>query len=147
MLSLSSAGVGIVAVAATLGAAVHFEKAPRSDTRIHSAMLQDPQSGLGFVLPGPVLDHGVNRTAKGDRLAIPQAASTYRTVPMTATSLPDTVVLVRLPVAANDAATPRPPAARPQPEGAVPKPLVACEPIASILTEAGRSGMTGRCVT
>jgi len=147
MLSLSSAGVGIVAVAATLGAAVHFESAPRSETRIHSAMLQDHETGLDFARHGQALDHGVNRTAKGNRLAMPQAVSTYRTVAMTATSLPDTVVLVRLPVAANDAAKSRPPAARPQPEGAVPKPLVACEPIASILTEAGRSGMTGRCVT
>lgn len=147
MLSLSSAGVGIVAVAATLGAAVHFERAPRSETRIYSAMLQDHGAGPGFALRAPALDHGVDRTGKGDRLAMPQAEATYRTVALTPTSLPDTVVLVRLPVAASDAAKPRPPAVRPQPEGSATKPLVACEPIASILTEAGRSGMTGRCVT
>jgi hypothetical protein len=78
MLSLSTAIAGVVAVAATLSAAVHFEQAPGSRTRLSSVMLQDYGA-----THRQVLDHGVNRAVKAGRLAMRPTDSVSRTVALT----------------------------------------------------------------
>jgi len=151
MWRFSLAGAGVAAVAAMVGGALAFQHAAASETGlhrlIHSAALESGGTAIDSAPRGRILDHGVDRTAKGDRLAPPQTTLGYQTVALPIAGLPATLVLVRLPQATHDAAPRRTPKLAPRPEGATRKPLVACEPIASILTEAGRSGMTGRCIT
>jgi len=88
----------------------------------------------------------VNRAAKADR-----AAGVVRsTVPMRTIALPlhgfsDTSVLIRIPVAqAAPTSAPARSLLKP-PAGA--KPMVACEPVVSTLTEVARKLGPGRCVT
>jgi hypothetical protein len=159
MWRFASAGAGVVAVAAMLGGALALQHASASETglgaglgtgfgaAVRSAALETSGVVIGRASRGQTFDHGVNRDAKGDRLVSPQTMAAYRTVALPVSGLPATLVLVRLPRAVHNAATRRQPKVAPRPEGATSKPLVACEPIASILTEAGRSGMTGRCIT
>lgn len=85
---------------------------------------------------------GVNRSAKGDREAAPQAAAAARTVQLRTDSLADTSVLIRIPVQKD--ARNLPPA---QPAKAKPKMTVACEPVVSVLTEVAKLLQPGRCVT
>jgi hypothetical protein len=85
----------------------------------------------------------VNRAAKADRMAgVAGSAARTRTVMLRLTGLPDTSVLLRLPLAEE---------AR---NGASPlwktgdhKMAVACEPVVSVLTEVARQLEPGRCVT
>lgn len=91
---------------------------------------------------------GVNRSAKGDREAAPQAAAAARTVQLRTDSLADTSVLIRIPVQ-KDARNlpPAQPAQPAQPAKAKPKMTVACEPVVSVLTEVAKLLQPGRCVT
>lgn len=88
---------------------------------------------------------GVNRSAKGDREAAPQASAAARTVQLRTDSLADTSVLIRIPVQKD--ARNLPPAQPAQPAKAKPKMTVACEPVVSVLTEVAKLLQPGRCVT
>src|ERR1700722_12263220 len=96
------------------------------------------QSSPGF----PISDTLVNRGAKADRAAGPLGSpASLRTISLTPTGVSDTVVLMRVPAAVAAppiAAVPAKPAAR--------KPMVACEPVVSSLTEVARRLQPGRCV-
>ena len=85
----------------------------------------------------------VNRTAKMDRSAVPSAGQQTRTVALKLNNLPDTSVLVRMPVrkdeARNRPATP--PAAKPAGR------IIACEPVVSVLTDVAKLLQPGRCIT
>jgi hypothetical protein len=85
----------------------------------------------------------VNRGAKTDRTAGPAVSSALmRTVSLKLSSFSDTTFLVRLPVVAST-----PPAASSVTKPAGRKPVVACEPVVSVLTEVARQLQPGRCVT
>ena len=89
----------------------------------------------------------INRGAKADRVALKAAQSLTETITIRTVGLPDTSVVVRVPVAQMPAAQTvrnRPePAAKP---GAA-KRVVACEPPVSVLTEVAKLLQPGRCVT
>ena len=85
----------------------------------------------------------VNRGAKADRSAGPVGSPALaRTVSLRLNGVADTIVLMRVPVAAaapSSASAPVRPVTR--------KPMVACEPVVSVLTEVARRLQPGRCVT
>ncbi|MBR0758408.1 hypothetical protein JQ604_40045 [Bradyrhizobium jicamae] len=85
----------------------------------------------------------VNRAAKVDRAAVPSVGSQTRTVALKLGNLPDTSVLVRVPVrkdeARNRPATP--PSAKPTGR------TIACEPVVSVLTDVAKLLQPGRCIT
>lgn len=143
MAGLSSGVIGIAAAMA-FGAAFHFEQAVGSEARGVMAMLRS-DSSVPYRGHRDALDHGVNRAAKSDRLVAPQPAVSYRTMMVTLVDLADTSVVMRILVA--DAGSSRAPAKPPRgtlkPDDTA-KPLVACEPVASILTEA--ASVIGRCL-
>jgi hypothetical protein len=82
----------------------------------------------------------VNRGAKGDRAANGSSSAATRTVSLRFDGFADTTFLLRVPVAAAV-----PPAAttlaKPR------RPMVACEPMVSVLAEAAKQLQPGRCVT
>jgi hypothetical protein len=84
----------------------------------------------------------VNRASKADRAAVPVgSAGSTRTVSLRLNGFSDTTFLLRIPVAtANRPLAPAP--AKPT----VRKPMVACEPMVSILTEVAKRLEPGRCV-
>ena len=88
----------------------------------------------------------INRGAKGDRVALKAAQNPTETITMRSVGVPDTSVVVRVPVAQMPGAQTvrnRPEPARP---GAT-KRVVACEPPVSVLTEVAKLLQPGRCVT
>jgi hypothetical protein len=88
---------------------------------------------------------GINREAKADRAVSPTGpAARMKTISFRLNGLPDTSVLLRMPVggeAANGAAMV--PAAVKAPG----KPTLACEPVVSVLTEVAKQLQPGRCIT
>jgi hypothetical protein len=84
----------------------------------------------------------VNRGSKADRVAalVGSPAST-QTVSLKLDAFSDTTFLIRIPVAASN-----PPDARARARPATRKPMVACEPIVSPLTEVAKQLQPGRCV-
>ena len=101
---------------------------------------------LGHVSPAPVVQvslpssgAGINRAAKADRAAGVSASTRQtRTISLRLDGLPDTSVLVRVPLAHAARAT------------SFTKPgdrKVACEPVVSVLTEVAKLLEPGRCVT
>jgi hypothetical protein len=89
-------------------------------------------------------ESAVNRAAKTDRAAVPSSGLPSRTVALKVDRLPETSVLVRVPLAREEARN-RPAApARARP-GDTRK--VACEPVVSVLTEVAKLLQPGRCVT
>jgi len=92
-------------------------------------------------------ESAVNRAAKTDRAAVaavPVAGLASRTVALKVDRLPDTSVLVRVPVAREEARN-RPTAPGRARPGDTRK--VACEPVVSVLTEVAKLLQPGRCVT
>ena len=87
----------------------------------------------------------VNRTGKTDRaVRVPVSADRSQTISLRLNGLPDTSVLVRMPAAREARGNGvRPPLIKP----AVGKPMVACEPSVSVLTEVAKHLEPGRCVT
>jgi hypothetical protein len=85
----------------------------------------------------------VNRGSKADRVAGPAGSpASARTVSLQLNGVLDTSFLVRIPVAAvNPTAASSP--ARP----AIRRPMVACEPVVSVLTEGAKQLDPGSCVT
>jgi hypothetical protein len=92
--------------------------------------------------PGDV----VNRAAKADRAVVAAPASSSRTIAFKPFDLPDTSVLVRIPLTQQARETARTPLPLPIRSGQN-KPMVACEPVVSVLTEVARKLQPGRCVT
>jgi hypothetical protein len=82
----------------------------------------------------------INRAAKADRVAGPAART--RTVLLRLSGLPDTSVLLRVPLAEearNGSSSLR--------KSGDHKTTVACEPVVSVLTEVAKQLEPGRCVT
>jgi hypothetical protein len=88
---------------------------------------------------------GVNRSAKADRAAVTVAPGQAETIALRFDVLPDTSVLVRVPVVKDEARN-RPPAPA-KPGASKLKATVACEPPVSVLTEVAKRLQPGRCVT
>ena len=83
----------------------------------------------------------VNRGAKADRAVGPAGSpAQLRTISLTLSGVLDTVVLMRIPVAAA-----KPSASAPT-KTITSKPMMACEPVVSVLTEVARRLQPGRCV-
>lgn len=94
----------------------------------------------------------INRTAKADRVALKAAQTLTQTITIRSVGLPDTSVVVRIPVAQMPGA-PAPKVGeevrnRPDPsKPAATKRTIACEPPVSVLTEVAKLLEPGRCVT
>jgi hypothetical protein len=88
----------------------------------------------------------VNRAAKADRDAswVPLVAAQTRTISIQHDRLPNTSILVRIPLA-QQARNAKPP--RPFVTAGERKSIVACEPSVSVLTEIAKQLPPGRCVT
>jgi hypothetical protein len=93
---------------------------------------------------GSLTDSPVNRSSKADRVA-PLAGSpaSTRTISLKLESFSDTTFLVRIPVATASSPAAAPAAAKP----AMRRPMVACEPVVSPLTEVAKRLEPGRCIT
>ena len=89
-------------------------------------------------------ERAVNRAAKTDRAVVPAAAVPSRTVALKLEQLPDTSVLIRVPVAREEARNHPAALAKARP-GETRK--LACEPVVSVLTEVAKLLQPGRCVT
>lgn len=88
---------------------------------------------------------GVNRTAKADRGAIASPASmSTQTISMRFNGLPDTSVLIRLPLQQEARERSWTPVLIKSPEN---RSTVACEPSVSVLTEIAKQLAPGRCIT
>lgn len=86
---------------------------------------------------------GINRAAKADRIAAGGVSQT-QTISLQLDGFAATSFLVRVPVAnGGDHSSSTPPATKPR--GG--KPMVACEPVVSLLTEVAKLLQPGRCVT
>ena len=92
----------------------------------------------------------INRTAKADRAPVPASSGQTRTIVLRQDGLPDTSVLVKVPVTTEESRArnetrngPAAPATRPGPK----KTTIACEPPVSVLTEVAKLLQPGRCVT
>lgn len=126
---LSSGIFGAVAVSLTFGAA---QLASGLDL---ASIQQDPVG---------TPDSAINRMVKADRaVGVAGTAAPTRTISIRLHGLPDTSVLVRIPVAQE--ARNRAPA--PSLKWGDRKMAVACEPVVSVLTEVARQLQPGRCVT
>ena len=87
--------------------------------------------------------HIVRHPGKADRLAdLKPFAAPMKTVSVRLNDLADTSVLLRIPSA--QARTTKPPM---PPLNHSRKPMLACEPVVSVLTEVARLLQPGRCVT
>jgi hypothetical protein len=85
----------------------------------------------------------INRTAKADRAArVAGPAVQSRTISLRLNGLSDTSVLIRVPIARESRSGP--PALLKAVGG---KPMVACEPMVSVLTDVAKRLEPGRCVT
>jgi hypothetical protein len=93
----------------------------------------------------------INRGAKADRVAFKAAQNPTETITIRTVGLPDTSVVVRIPVAQMPAQPAAREEARNRPEPTakpgVAKRAIACEPPVSVLTEVAKLLQPGRCVT
>jgi hypothetical protein len=92
----------------------------------------------------------INRSAKTDRVALKAAQTRTETITIRSVGLPDTSVVVRVPVAQMPGAQAPKEEVRNRPEpakGATTKRAIACEPPVSVLTEVAKLLGPGRCVT
>ena len=104
------------------------------------------QFALGRDLPeaAPSPAGGINRIVKADRIAIiAGSAAQTRTIALRLDGFSDTSFLVRVPLAKGPESPSAPPKAKP----AGRRPMVACEPVVSLLTEVAKLLQPGRCVT
>jgi hypothetical protein len=86
----------------------------------------------------------VNRAAKADRVAVTVAALASHTISFQPYGLAATSVVVRIPVTKEVRGPARP---RTLFKSGQDKPMVACEPMVSVLTEVAKKLQPGRCVT
>jgi len=148
MSQLSKGIFGAFALALTFGA---IQLASGRDLgRGSLAQLSVAQFGpLSFAsAPAPVQlspSAAVNRAGKTDRvMGVPVSSAQSQTISLRLNGLPDTSVLIRMPATreARDSGR-HSPLVKP----AVGKPMVACEPSVSVLTEVAKHLEPGRCVT
>jgi hypothetical protein len=100
---------------------------------------------VGLATPGDPAAPGVNRAAKADRGAVlPEATVATRTISIHVDRVPDTSVLVRVPLS-HQARNTTPPSLLLRSRES--KNAVACEPSVSVLTEIAKSLQPGRCIT
>ena len=135
--------VAVLATAATL-AAVQIAASQSASTATLADRFE-AASERPTVEPwsGPIWDAvGINRTAKGNREAVPRGAAPSRTVLLKSDPLANTSVLVRFPHQ-NDTRYLPAPLAKP----ASAKMAAACEPTVSLLTEVAKLLQPGKCVT
>jgi hypothetical protein len=124
--------LGVLAVALTFGAAQY-------------ASGRDLGGSQQAPLQASVLtsETTINRAAKADRVAgVARPAPQTRTVLLRLTGLPDTSVLLRVPLveeARSGSSSLRKSGDR--------KTMLACEPVVSVLTEVAKQLEPGRCVT
>jgi hypothetical protein len=130
---------GVLALSLISGAAVFAsgrDPSPVAGTRTTNAQPLSSSSRAGGA-------SSVNRGAKADRAGGPAGSPALtRTVSLQLNGFSDTTFLVRVPVAAGV----RPVGPSPA-KPAIRKPMVACEPVVSVLTEVARQLEPGRCVT
>ena len=150
MSQLSKGIFGAIALTLTFGA-IHLASGRDLGRPDSLAKLSLAQFGPLSISPfssasaQPSPSTAVNRAGKTDRAAlIPVSERQSRTVSLRLNDLPDTSVLIRMPMAreARDRA-PHSPLIK----SGVGKPLVACEPSVSVLTEVAKHLEPGRCVT
>ena len=99
---------------------------------------------VGLAMPGDPAAPSINRTAKADREAVlPEATVATRTISIHVDKVPDTSVLVRVPLTHQARSTPPSLLLRTRES----KNAVACEPSVSVLTEIAKSLQPGRCIT
>lgn len=99
---------------------------------------------VGLATPGEPAGPSVNRAAKADREAVlPEATIATRTISIHVDRVPDTSVLVRVPLTHQARSTPPASLLRSRES----KIAVACEPSVSVLTEIAKSLQPGRCIT
>jgi hypothetical protein len=92
----------------------------------------------------PAAQTEVNRAAKADRAPVAPSPGQTQTVALRFDSLADTSILIRVPIA-NDEARGRP--APPQVNKSGGRKTIACEPVVSVLTEVAKQLQPGRCIT
>jgi hypothetical protein len=100
---------------------------------------------VGLANPGKLGVEEVNRATKTDREAVAVISSARtRTISIRVDRLPNTSIMVRIPLAqeARNA-----PPSRLFIKAGERKPAVACEPSVSVLTEIAKQLQPGRCVT
>ena len=120
--------LGAIAISAGLGA-VQFASGHDLTVGLRSAALPTEE---------------VNRTAKTDRQAVLRVSSVpTRTIAIQLERLPDTSILIRVPLVHEARGTP---AVRFVPKGQR-QAAVACEPVVSVLTDVAKLLQPGRCVT
>jgi len=99
---------------------------------------------VGLAMPGDPAAPSINRAAKADREAVlPEATVATRTISIHVDKVPDTSVLVRVPLTHQARSTPPSLFLRARES----KNAVACEPSVSVLTEIAKSLQPGRCIT
>ena len=99
---------------------------------------------VGLATPGDPAAPSVNRATKADRDAVlPEATIATRTISIHVDRVPDTSVLVRVPLSHQARSTPPSLLLRARES----KNAVACEPSVSVLTEIAKSLQPGRCIT
>jgi hypothetical protein len=87
---------------------------------------------------------GINRAAKADRIIAAAGAAQTQTISLQLDGFSAISFLVRVPVASGkDNPSSTPSATKPR----VGRPMVACEPVVSLLTEVAKLLQPGRCVT
>jgi len=90
------------------------------------------------------INEEVNRAGKADRIAIAASTAPTRTIAIRVDRLPDTSILVRIPLGQEARSSARPATIFTKEER---KANVACEPVVSVLTEIAKRLQPGRCVT
>ena len=142
-LTLLAVGVGVGAIQLASG---------RED--LGAAIGADSGAGAALIVPSVSVRNvatAVNRPAKSDRaVGSVSTSQTQRTITLRLEGIPDTSVLVQIPVQigpkAQDEARDRP-AISSAPRSTTGKPMIACEPVVSVLTEVARRLPPGRCLT
>jgi hypothetical protein len=100
---------------------------------------------VGLANPGKLGVEEVNRAAKTDREAVAVISSKRtRTISIRVDRLPNTSIMVRIPLGQEARNAPAP---RLFIKAGERKPAVACEPSVSVLTEIAKQLQPGRCVT
>ena len=99
---------------------------------------------VGLANPADPAGPAINRAAKANREAVlPEATIATRTISIHVDKVPDTSVLVRVPLTHQARSTPPASLLRSKES----KNAVACEPSVSVLTEIAKSLQPGRCIT
>ena len=131
MSKMFSAILGAVAVTLSLGAAQYASGSDLVGLARQSSAVAPHASTI-------------NRETKADRAALPANTLKTRTISVSVDGLSATSILVRMPVARQEARNTAPaPVPTKQPVART----VACEPVVSVLTEVAKQLQPGRCVT